>query len=116
MGAVYRARDLVAGRDVAVKTLLAKSADAMARFAREAAALAALEHPAIVRYVAHGATPAGDLFLAMEWLEGEDLAARLSRGPLSEDEGLALVAQAAEALEVAHRQGIVHRDVKPSNL
>ncbi len=116
MGAVYRARDLVAGRDVAVKTLLAKSPEAMARFAREAAALAALEHPAIVRYVAHGATPAGDLFLAMEWLEGEDLAARLLRGPLSAEEGLALVARAAEALDVAHAQGIVHRDVKPSNL
>lgn len=116
MGAVYRARDLAAGRDVAVKTLLAKSPEARARFAREAAALAALEHPAIVRYVAHGATPAGDLFLAMEWLDGEDLAARLLRGRLEVDEGLALVARAADALDAAHAQGIVHRDVKPSNL
>ena len=116
MGAVYRARDRAGGGEVAVKVLLAKSGDAIARFVREAEALAALEHPAIVRYVAHGATGAGDLYLAMEWLDGEDLAARIARGPLTIAESLEITARAAEALGAAHAQGIVHRDVKPSNL
>src|SRR5437868_5094214 len=77
MGQVYKARDHRSGEAVAIKVLL--EGHASARFAREAEVLAELRHPGIVRYVAHGETPAGELFLAMEWLDGEDLASRLQR-------------------------------------
>src|SRR5262249_49662727 len=75
-----------------------------------------LRHAGIVRYVAHGETPDGELFLAMEWLEGEDLASRLRRMPLTTDETVALGKRVAEALAIAHARGVVHRDLKPSNL
>jgi tetratricopeptide (TPR) repeat protein len=78
--------------------------------------LSQLSHPAIVRYVAHGATDAGELYLALEWLDGIDLRERLRAGRLPVDESLAVVLRIAEALSVAHRRGIVHRDVKPSNV
>jgi eukaryotic-like serine/threonine-protein kinase len=116
MGAVYRATDLVLGASVAVKVLAYDAPDARDRFAREVRALASLAHPALVRYVAHGWLDDGRPFLAMEWLEGEDLAARLDRGPLRADEALALARRVAEALAVAHDAGVVHRDVKPGNL
>src|SRR5512146_839010 len=85
MGVVYRGTDRQSGQPVAVKVLPPEGGDAeaVARFEREANALAALDHPAIVRYLAHGRAEDGELFLAMEWLDGEDLEARLSRGPLS---------------------------------
>jgi hypothetical protein len=70
----------------------------------------------VVRYVAHGATDDGDAFLAMEWLEGENLAARVERGPLSLAETLNLSACLAGALAAAHAVGIIHRDLKPSNV
>src|SRR5262249_55180462 len=119
MGVVYSAMDLEQRRKVAIKVLPAAFCDdprRSRRFADEAAALAALGHPAVVRYVAHGTTPSGEPFLAMEWLEGEDLGERLRRGPLSVRETIALGARVAEALAVAHGRGIVHRDIKPSNL
>ncbi|WP_375766223.1 protein kinase [Archangium gephyra] len=117
MGTVYRARDSLSGRPVALKLLRPTStADAAQRFTREAQVLATLHHPRIVSYVTHGLTEQGQPFLAMEWLEGEDLAQRLARQPLSPPETLALLRHASEALEVAHRHGIVHRDLKPSNL
>src|SRR5689334_15034563 len=84
MGTVYRARDRVAGIPAAVKVLhLEGRAAHVERFAREAELLAELTHPSIVRYLAHGRTARGELYLAMEWLEGEDLAARLSRTGVS---------------------------------
>jgi hypothetical protein len=117
MGAVYRARDCLSGQPVALKLLHAfPSTDALKRFSREADVLSGLSHPGIVAYVAHGHTGQGQPFLAMEWLEGEDLARRLSRQPLSLEETLALVRRAAQALAVAHQQGVIHRDLKPSNL
>src|SRR5262249_20762656 len=73
-------------------------------------------HPSIVRYVSHGVTDEGRQFLAMEWLEGEDLADRLQRGPLDPADAVTLGRRAAEALAIAHARGVVHRDVKPSNL
>jgi hypothetical protein len=117
MGCVYRATDTSSGLPVALKLLEgAHSAESVYRFNREAALLAELHHPAIVSHVAHGTLENGQPYLAMEWLEGEELARRLARKPLSLPETLALLHRVAEALAVAHRQGIVHRDIKPSNL
>ncbi|MCK6547560.1 protein kinase [Myxococcota bacterium] len=115
MGTVYRARDRVSGVRVAVKVLLDDGLGTT-RFAQEARVLAELEHPAIVRYVAHGSSDDGHRYLVMEWLEGEDLAARLARGPLSIDEAVAVGRQVAEGLAAAHTRGVVHRDVKPANV
>jgi len=117
MGVVYRSRDQLTGHLVALKLLHPEAdTETFRRFSREAKVLASLRHPAIVSYVAHGLTEDGRPFLAMEWLEGEDLAARLARQSLSLSETLALVRRAAEALVVVHGRGIVHRDLKPSNL
>src|SRR5262245_28893618 len=76
MGAVYRARDRATGAAVALKLMHPGAAgpDGGERFAREARILAEIEHPGIVSYVAHGQTPDGRRYLAMEWLDGEDLA------------------------------------------
>src|SRR5688572_31087954 len=84
MGVVYRATDRRGGAPIALKLLRAADAgpESRERFAREAAALAALDHPGFVRYVDHGLTDDGGGYLAMEWLSGESLAARLDRGPL----------------------------------
>ncbi|WP_437282388.1 protein kinase [Sorangium sp. So ce375] len=116
MGTVYKAHDRLGGEAVALKIVRLRNEVQIERFEREAALLAALVHPGIVRYVAHGSTPQGDRYLAMEWLDGEDLAARLDRGVLPASEGLVLVRRAADALAFAHARGIVHRDIKPSNL
>jgi tetratricopeptide (TPR) repeat protein len=86
------------------------------RFAREAQALADLRHPTIVRYIHHGVTEEGEPFLVMQWLEGEDLAARLARGRLGVGDALRIARDVAEALVEAHAHGLVHRDLKPANL
>ena len=79
MSIVYRARDGETGTPCAVKVLARAEPRLLERFDREARLLAELRHPGIVRYVTHGVTPEGDRYLAMEWLEGEDLSERLSR-------------------------------------
>lgn len=114
MGDVYRALDRRTGAAVALKFLRQVGKGYVTRFEREARALAQLTHPGIVRYVAHGREPA--FFLAMEWLEGEDLARRLARGPLSVGQTLIVARGIADALSAAHARGIVHRDIKPSNV
>lgn len=118
MGTVYSARDQQSGEGVALKLLRSDTVrpDEAARFVREAQLLAELRHPGIVSYVAHGQTPEGQLFLAMEWLEGEDLGRRLLRGPLPLRDTLALFDQIADALGAAHARGVIHRDLKPANL
>ncbi|WP_438041719.1 serine/threonine-protein kinase [Sorangium sp. So ce128] len=116
MGDVYRARDRQDGEPVALKLLRGSDAQLVARFQREARLLAELRHPAIARLVAHGVSDQGQHYLAMEWLEGEDLASRLARGPLGVEEGLALVHRVAEALSLVHGRGVIHRDLKPANL
>jgi tetratricopeptide (TPR) repeat protein len=121
MGELFRARDLATGDTVALKTLRVGDRE---RFAREAATLAQLDDPAIVRYVASSAASAASAasaehdapYLAMEWLDGEDLAARLSRGPLSVAEAILLGGRIAGALAAAHALGVVHRDLKPANV
>ncbi len=112
MGTVYRARDLTDGRIVAVKRVELDDA----RFEREARILAELAHPAIVRHIRDGVAENGSRYLVMEWLEGETLARRLGRGPLSIEDTITLARRIAEALGAAHASGVVHRDVKPSNL
>ena len=111
MGTVYRARDRATGGRVALKVVRAPRKSATERLAREAALLAESACANVVRYVAHGTT-----WIAMEWLEGEDVEQRLSRSPLSLAESLLVARGAAQALAAAHRLGIVHRDVKPANL
>jgi tetratricopeptide (TPR) repeat protein len=117
MGDVFLARDRATGARVALKVQSGPADPAGdARFEREAIALRSLSHPGIVRYVAHGLASNGRRWLAMEWLEGEDLAARLRRGPLGVQETIRLGRRVAEALGAAHARGVVHRDLKPSNL
>jgi serine/threonine protein kinase len=117
MGTVYRARDLTRASDVAVKVLHRCDLDGDTRFAREVAALAALSDPGIVAYIAHGETPSGDHYLVTELLHGETLAQHLLReGRMPLEEALALGRAVAHTLEVAHARGLVHRDVKPSNV
>ena len=122
MGIVYEARDGDGAR-FAVKTLLAPAArgdveERRARFLREAAVCATIRHPNVVPVVDHGIDPAGDVpYLVMPLLGGEDLASLLDRlGCLDPDVAVALVVQACEGLAAVHDRGIVHRDVKPSNL
>ncbi len=115
MGSIYEAVDRATGRTIALKLLREDRAAEVERFEHEAEMLATLEHEAIVRYVAHGRTGDG-VFLAMEWLEGEDLSERLARAPLTPAEAIPMLARIAEALGLAHGRGIVHRDVKPSNI
>src|SRR5437773_3545008 len=90
MGTVYRAKDQLSGDWVALKILHAVAANSQggSRFAREAQLLTELHHPGIVRHVAHGIAETGDAYLAMEWLDGEDLRHRLQRGGLSLAESL----------------------------
>ncbi len=118
MGEVYRARDTRLDRTVAVKVLpahLASSPDLRQRLEREAKALSSLSHPNICGLFDIGQQDGVD-FLVMEHLEGETLAQRLSKGPLSTDELLRYSIQIADALDKAHRKGVVHRDLKPGNI
>jgi len=117
VGLVYQARDAESGHTVALKLLhTIADPESARRFAREAEFLAGLHHPGIVSYVAHGLTDERQPYLAMEWLEGEDVARRLARQPLALSETLALLRRVAEVLAVTHARGIIHRDIKPSNL
>ena len=117
MGTVHQAVDLQTGQRVALKLLADMGVpDAAARFEREARLLAELDHPTIVRFVDAGTVEGGPLYLAMEWLDGEDLSRRLERGPLSVFDAVAVARRIAEGLSVAHAAGIVHRDIKPHNI
>src|SRR4051812_4947133 len=100
MGAVYRAVDQHAGQAVAVKLLPGHgTAQESARFVREAQLLAEIRHPGIVRYLAHGLTEHGLPYLAMEWLDGEDLAQRLTHAALTPAQSVLLLQRVAKALE-----------------
>jgi serine/threonine protein kinase len=117
MGEVYRARDKRLGREVALKVVLTRSAgsEARERFEREARTISSLSHPHICPLYDVGREGEVD-YLVMELLEGESLAARLARGPLPLAQLLRYGIQIAEALDHAHRAGVVHRDLKPANI
>jgi len=116
-GEVFRGQDRTTGDTVAIKRLAAHHTDPIVgeRFEREAQMLARIQSPHVVRYVAHGPDDEGRQCLVLEWLEGEDLAARQQRSPLSHREAVDVVRRAALGLSSLHDEGIVHRDVKPSN-
>jgi len=118
MGEVYRARDTRLDRTVAIKILpthLADNAEARQRFDREARAISSLNHPNICTMHDVGHQDGID-FLVMELLEGETLANRLLKGPLSPDQVLKYGIEICEGLERAHKSGVVHRDLKPANI
>jgi len=118
MGVVWKALDTTLDREVAIKFLpdaVATDPERLARFDREARLLAALNHPHVAAvYGLHEAQ--GVRFLAMELVGGEDLSARLARGPLPVGDALRIARQIADGLEAAHERGIVHRDLKPGNV
>ncbi len=118
MGEVYRARDTNLDRDVAIKVLpeaFTSDPDRLARFEREAKVLASLNHPNIGAI--YGLEKSGDTrALVLELIEGPTLAERIKQGPIPVDEALPIAKQIAEALEAAHEQGIIHRDLKSANI
>ncbi|MHC4941055.1 MAG: protein kinase domain-containing protein [Planctomycetota bacterium] len=117
MGVVYAAEDTQLGRRVAIKTVRGALADPVSqqRLLREARTAAGINHPHICSVLEVGECE-GDLFIAMELLEGEPLSARLERGPLPLKESLPVVIDVLDALQALHDRGIVHRDLKPSNV
>ncbi len=118
MGEVYRARDTKLDRDVAIKVLpeaFSQDKERLERFEREARLLAQLNHPNIATL--HGLEEhEGQQCIIMELVEGETLAERIAKGPLSVKEATSLFTQIADGLEAAHEKGIVHRDLKPANI
>jgi len=118
VGVVYRAHDQMSQQTVALKVIALPGVDGgeEARFSREGRVLAGLHHPGIVRVVAFGQLDEGQPYIAMEWLEGEDIAQRQQRAPLSLGQSVLVAADVCDALAAAHEAAIVHRDVKPSNV
>jgi tRNA A-37 threonylcarbamoyl transferase component Bud32 len=118
-GQVFRAYDTELGRTVAIKLLRAgrlASREEVDRFLREARSAAQLQHPGLVALHETGETEDGLCYLVEEFVEGETLAARLQAGRFAFRQSAELVASIADALDYAHRRGIIHRDVKPSNI
>jgi len=118
MGEVYLARDRDLPRFTALKVLnpaFAGDEEARRRFLREADTVARLSHPNIVTVYARGQE--GDrLWMAMQYIDGTDVAAVVRNGPMPPEHAVAVVAEAAKALDFAHRAGVLHRDVKPANI
>ena len=118
MGEVYRARDSRLDRDVAVKVLpaeLSQDSTFKKRFEREAKTISQLQHPNVCTLYDVGCEDGAD-YLVMEYLEGETLEDRIGRGSISIEEALRIGGDIAEAIEAAHRSGVVHRDLKPGNV
>ncbi|MGL4551269.1 MAG: serine/threonine protein kinase, partial [Gemmataceae bacterium] len=119
MGAIYRGRDRDSGQVVAVKIMpphMAANPVLLKRFEQEFKAASRLDHPNIVRAIAYGDSGSSP-YLVMEFVEGESLGQKLEReGALAEAEAIRIIAQVAQGLHRAHKQGMVHRDVKPDNV
>lgn len=118
-GHVFRARDTELGRTVAIKMLRSgrlASREEVDRFLREARSAAQLQHPGLVALYETGQNEDGLFYLVEEFVEGETLTARLKSGPLSPRQAAELLTDVADALDYAHRHGVIHRDVKPSNI
>ncbi len=119
MGEIYAARHVRLGKRVAIKVIgsrLSGDAAAMERFAAEARTLARIQHPAIVAVEHVGELSDGRTYFVMEYLRGESLFDRMSRGHIPLPEALCIIDQIARALEAAHTCGVVHRDLKPENV
>lgn len=120
MGVVYRARDLRLGRRVALKLIaphLARDRVMRERLNRESTIVAGIDHPNVIPLYDAGETEDGALYLASRWVDGRELGVLVAEdGPLAPERAVRLVGQVAAALEAAHREGLVHRDVKPSNV
>jgi WD40 repeat protein/serine/threonine protein kinase len=117
-GVVYRATQLSVGREVAIKAIRpvhANRRDFIQRFENEAQLVARLEHPHIVPLFDYWREP-NEAYLVMRYLRAGSLRDRMNRGPLSNDEILAILNSIASALDLAHRRGVIHRDVKPENI
>ena len=118
-GQVFRARDTELGRIVAIKLLRAgrlATREEVDRFVREARSAAQLKHAGLVSLYETGQTPEGVFYLVEEFVQGETLAARLKAGGFAFRQIAALTAEVCDALDYAHRHGVIHRDVKPSNI
>ncbi len=117
MGAIFKARDRILGRTVALKVIrddVGSDTEAIHRFIREAQSASALQHPGIVTiYDIHVESP---IYIAMEFVEGGTLRERLKKGALPIQEFLKMAVEICEALDAAHAKGIIHRDIKPENI
>src|ERR1700761_299885 len=120
MGAVWSAKHLrLPGKRVAVKVLhgvAAADREAFARFRREAEIATKIGHPNIVQVHDFNVLASGTPYLVLEFLDGEDLAHRLERGPVALDAALSIARQIGSALQAAHKADVIHRDLKPGNV
>jgi serine/threonine-protein kinase len=121
MGRVYLAEQQMGTnvRKVAVKTLQAQYAQdpqVLARFHRECGTVSELEHPNTIQFFDFGQTPDGQLYIAMEFVQGQSLSKALEQGPMRPERVLKILAQVCGSLEEAHGRGVVHRDLKPDNI
>jgi Protein kinase domain/AAA ATPase domain len=116
MGVVFRGRAASGELPVAIKVIARSAQLERVRFAREVQMLRELACPGLVRYLDHGTTAEGLDYLVTEWLEGEDLGARLRKGTLAVHDALEVARQVARALGAIHERGIIHRDIKPANV
>src|SRR5688572_9794372 len=115
-GRVYHARNPQNGHSVAIKVLRSRSGVTAEAQLAEAKLLASINHPGIVPVESRGILSTGHGYFVMPWLEGEDLAKRHKRSPLTLVQSLEVIATLSDALHVAHAAAVIHRDIKPANI